>query len=273
MGINPNNKNIILPANAQLSINHCNLSARILGGLTYNEHPVPLELDGVNELHNNLFWFLKPVVDLNERRNLFDSYMNAHFQLEYNQRTKPRKSAVFNRDKINYKRIILGWHMNPDSIEGAVLKRWAESRFGLLPRYHKTKIRHYTDPAYETFLYESSVGIYNTNAVESQLDVLYVYSQYELQQNQNTHIRLYRGINQLDQHEILFKNRNDIVVLLNNIFSFSYEKTLAEQFGDYVLAIDVPIYKIFSFNKILPKQINSEEEYIVIGGLYRATIV
>ena len=39
-----------LPTWARLPINRCNLPAAILGSLTYQRHPVPLKLDGVEDL-------------------------------------------------------------------------------------------------------------------------------------------------------------------------------------------------------------------------------
>jgi len=42
-----------LPRSARLPINRCNLPVAILGSLTYLRHPVPLELDGVAELHRS----------------------------------------------------------------------------------------------------------------------------------------------------------------------------------------------------------------------------
>ena len=44
-----------LPASARLPLNRCNLPAVILGSLTYQRHPVPLEIDGVRDFHADLF--------------------------------------------------------------------------------------------------------------------------------------------------------------------------------------------------------------------------
>ena len=44
-----------LPRNARLPINRCNLPAVVLGGLTYQKYPSPLLIDGVAELHGDLF--------------------------------------------------------------------------------------------------------------------------------------------------------------------------------------------------------------------------
>src|SRR5664279_2741734 len=44
-----------LPRDARLPINRCNLPAVVLGGLTYQQYPSPLLIDGVAELHRDLF--------------------------------------------------------------------------------------------------------------------------------------------------------------------------------------------------------------------------
>lgn len=268
-----NNQNKTLPANAQLLMNHCNLPAAIIGGLSYNEQPIPLYVDGAREFYKDLFIYLENVNTFNERINLFSKYMQAHFQLNNLVQMGQSDNARLNRKKQNYKRIILGWHMNPNGYEGAVLKRWIESRFGLTPRFHKQPIRDFYEPGYNDYLQTSALGIYNTNAIESQFDVLYSYTQYELNLIKKTHIILYRGINHLYEHEILEKQGKQLIILLNNINSFSHNSELAQQFGDYVIKIRVPIYKVFCYNSILPGQINSEEEYMVIGGLYRAQLI
>jgi NAD+--dinitrogen-reductase ADP-D-ribosyltransferase len=50
-----------LPAAARLPLNRCNLPAVILGSLTYQRHPVPLEIDGVRAFHHDLFELLEPI--------------------------------------------------------------------------------------------------------------------------------------------------------------------------------------------------------------------
>ena len=50
-----NNKTPALPREAYLPINRCNLPAVILGSPTYRDAPMPLKLDGVAELHADLF--------------------------------------------------------------------------------------------------------------------------------------------------------------------------------------------------------------------------
>ena len=262
-----------LPAHSTYLFNRCNLTSAVIAGLTYNKHPVPLALDGVNELHKNLYLLLARADSRIKRMEVFENYMDAHFQLKDLSEMGQSDDLTFNRKKINYKRIILGWHLNPNGLEAAVLKRWVESRFGLSPRFHKREIRDYEDHAYHDFLIESAAGMYNTNAIEAQLDVLYSFSQYELSLGNEVHIALYRGFNQLNNHEVIDRKGKNLVLLLNNINSFSHTEEVADNFGDYVIKVQAPRYKVFCYSQILPKQLNVEEEYMVIGGLYEATLI
>jgi hypothetical protein len=72
-----------LPASARLAINHCNLPAAILGGLTFQRYPVPLELDGIRAFHAALFRTLAPLDQHPARAQAFRDYMSAHFLLDH----------------------------------------------------------------------------------------------------------------------------------------------------------------------------------------------
>ena len=69
-----------LPREARLSINRCNLPAVVLGGLTYQRHPSPLLIDGVAELHADLFRRLNAVPDA-ALADVFRDYLTVHFRL------------------------------------------------------------------------------------------------------------------------------------------------------------------------------------------------
>lgn len=51
-------------------------------GLTFQQHPAPLLLDGVAELHSDLFPLLERLSDPAERARQFMDYMTVHFRLE-----------------------------------------------------------------------------------------------------------------------------------------------------------------------------------------------
>ncbi len=268
---NHNQVFLSLPDSARLPINRCNLPADILGSLTFQQHPADLLLDGVNVLHHGLFLELDKCSEVRERGQIFMNYMQACFQLA----TPEEAGAVASsRYKATYLRLLRGWMFDAEEQEAAVLKAWVESRFGLLTRYHKARIRNFDCEPYYRYIAERSQGLYNTNALEMQLDLLYSYCQYELAQNGNTqHLCLYRGINHFNELEILRQeSKRQIITLLNNLNSFTNQYERASEFGDIVLKAQVPYSKILWFPELLHGRLQGEQEYIVIGGLYQMTI-
>lgn len=260
-----------LPANCYLPINHCNLPAQILGGLTFQQHPADLYIDGVIELHKELFSALKTKQAAQQRAELFIRYMRDLFGLD----TLLDESSNYKRLKADYLCLLRGWMFDANNREGAVIKGWAESRFGLLPCWHKTAISSPLDNAYAYYMHERTTGIYNTNAIETQLDLLYSYCQYELHRRftSSMHIELYRGINSISAYQVLDnENPQAPIVLLNNMNSLTDSEERAGEFGTLILAIKTPIQKIFYFSGLLPGILQGENEYITIGGLYRASI-
>ncbi|MCB1779703.1 MAG: NAD(+)--dinitrogen-reductase ADP-D-ribosyltransferase [Candidatus Competibacteraceae bacterium] len=260
-----------LPRNACLPINRCNLPAAILGGLTFQRHPAPLLLDGVAELHYRLFRLLKPLMDPVERARQFMDYMTVYFRLEALEDVGLSPGRPKLRGRADYLRMVRGWAFDPDCREGAVLKGWVESRFGLLTHYHGGLLADRTHDTYLHFLEARSHGLYSTNALEAQLDLLYTYCQYELYRSQPevTHVCLYRGFNRFSDAQVLAQlNRRSMIILLNNLSSFSIRRERAEEFGDHLLRVQVPISKVFFYNRMLPGMLKGEDEYVVIGGVY-----
>ncbi|TVQ84428.1 MAG: NAD(+)--dinitrogen-reductase ADP-D-ribosyltransferase [Chromatiaceae bacterium] len=265
-----------LPQSARLSINRCNLPAVILGGLTYQFHPVPLEIDGIRDFHRRLFELLAPLTDRLERAALFADYMAAHFCLDDLEQAGLAPGRVKKaRRNANYLRMVRGWSFDSDGREGAVLKHWVETRFGLLARHHGGRLNGRDTEAYDRYLSEGAKGLYATNALEAQLDLLYTFCQYELarQHRAASHLSLYRGINRIDEHELLGRSSDGCYrVLLNNLNSFTSERERADEFGDYILEARVPLPKIFCFNRLLPGLLKGEDEFVVIGGVYEVEI-
>ncbi len=257
-----------LPDSAQLPINRCNLPAAILGSLTFQQHPADLLIDGVNALHHGLFFELDKCSDVLERGHIFMNYMQACFQLD----TPEQAGAVADsRYKATYLRLLRGWMFDTDKQDAAVLKAWVESRFGLLTRYHKARITDFDSTPYYQYIEERSRGLYNTNALEMQLDLLYSYSQYELARKISAqHLNLYRGINHFNDLEILRQaDKTEIITLLNNLSSFTEQYERASEFGDIILKAQIPRSKILWFPELLSGRLQGEQEYLVIGGLYK----
>jgi NAD+---dinitrogen-reductase ADP-D-ribosyltransferase len=266
-----------LPASARLPLNRCNLPAVILGSLTFQEHPIPLVIDGIRDFHAGFFEILESMLDQAGRAQRFMDYMTVRFLLEELEEAgltpgRKRKS----RANANYLRMVRGWSFDSDGREGAVLKRWVESRFGLLARHHAGSLLDRDSDIYHQYLLQGTRGIYATNALESQLDLLYTYCQYELAHEYpppDARLMLYRGINRIDEHEILeAKSGGRYCVLFNNLNSFTSNRERADEFGDYILETQVPRAKVFFYNRLLPGMLKGEDEYVVIGGVYGVSI-
>ncbi|NSL54721.1 NAD(+)--dinitrogen-reductase ADP-D-ribosyltransferase [Uliginosibacterium aquaticum] len=266
--------NPTLPSWARLPINRCNLPAVILGSLTYQHTPAPLMLDGVHELHRDFFRMLNTRETAEERVQLFHDYMTMCFRLESLEDAGFAPGMAKNRGKLNYLKLIRGWHFNSDSVEGAVLKAWVESRFGLLPRHHRAPIRDFSSEPYRLYLEQRATGLYNTNALESQLDLVYTFTQIELARRypETQHFRLYRGVNRWEAHEILGERvsggKRESILLLNNVNSFSTDFERAGEFGDHVIATEVPLTKIICCAQVMPGKLQGEGEALVVGGVY-----
>ena len=260
-----------LPRAVRLPINRCNLPAEILGSLTYQRHPTPLKLDGVEELHRRLFERLAVLATQAERAESFMAHMDATFSLEHPEEAGFNAAWRYGRAKANYLKILRGWAFDADGREGAVLKGWVESRFGLLPRHHGAPIRDFSGPAYRHYLEQRSGGLYSTNSLEAQLDLVYAYCQHELVRlwPDSTHLTLYRGVNRLDEYEALAQPGPDRrTLLLNSLNSFTLERERAGEFGDTILAVSVPLPKVCFFHRLLPGKLRGEDEFGVIGGVY-----
>lgn len=262
-----------LPSWARLSLNRCNLPAVILGSVTFQRYPTDLLLDGVAELHADLFRRLDRFAAEAERASAFRDYLAVHFCLEQLEEAG-LTDASQQRAKANWMRALRGWSFDADGREGAVLKGWVESRFGLLPRFHGEPLRDFTGPAWRRYQEMRAAGLYGTNALEGQLDLLYAYCQYEFQRATPAvaGITLYRGINRIADHEVLSENGRRQVVLFNNLTSFTSSRERAGEFGDYILEAEVPLAKIFFHCRLLPGVLKGEDEYLVIGGAYEVAL-
>jgi NAD+--dinitrogen-reductase ADP-D-ribosyltransferase len=268
-----------LPKSVRLPINRCNLPADILGGLSFQRAPTALAIDGVAALHRPLIDLLDEIEAAAERAQRFVGYMQAHFNLAHPEQAGLTDQQAKSRAKASYLRVVRGWAFDPDGREAAVLKGWVESRFGLMPRHHGDSLREPGSAAWQRYVAMRAAGLYGTNALEAQLDLLYAYCQYELARQfpQRSHIRLYRGVNRLSDHEIVadgdvHSGPEGKVVLLNNISSFSRSRERAGEFGDSILSVDVPLPKLAFYSQLLPGMLKAEDEYVVIGGLYRVRL-
>jgi NAD+--dinitrogen-reductase ADP-D-ribosyltransferase len=262
-----------LPKSARLPINRCNLPAVILGSLTFQRHPTPLALDGVAELHHDLFERLDRLKLPHQRAAVFRDYITVMFRIEHPEEIGLSDHTRKSRVKATWARILRGWAFDPDGREAAVLKGWVESRFGLTPRHHGGDLHDPDDATYRRYEEMRAEGLYGTNALEAQLDLVFAYCQYEFaRQDAPGHLTLYRGVNRVDAHEVLGAEPSGRrVLLLNNISSFSRERERAGEFGDYILEVAVPVAKVLFHCGLLPGVLQGEGEYLVVGGAYEVS--
>lgn len=253
------------------SFNYCNLPPWVIASRHFNDNPQPLEIQGVKEANRFLFGKLAAIASQEERALIFNDYMSVKFQLHHwqDQATDTARKSIRN----SYLRFLRGWMMDSNSVEGAVLKRWVESRMGITPTFHRAMISDLHSEAYFAYSVDVMKGSARTNAIQSQLDLLYEYCQYELvHASPAPHtIVLYRGTCDASEHSVLEQiSRRELVVRLNNLVSFTSNEERAWEFGSTVWQVNVPLSKIFFFSDLLPGSImKGEGEYLVIGGEYR----
>jgi len=253
----------------------CNLPPWSIASFHYNRNPQQLEIQGARLIGKPLFDELDSIDDRETRGLRFHDFMDVTFQLHQWERENSRSSRKCLKN--SYLRFLRGWLFDSNSIEGAVLKGWVESRLGLLPTFHRRKIADAHSEEYYLYLVERMKGSGKTSAIFSQLDLLYEYVQYELrrQWSERSHLTLYRGVNDLEEHVILEEfARNHYLMRLNNLNSFTSDFERAWEFGSRVLKIDVPVPKIFFLCGLLPKSLfKGEDEFLVIGGEFEARVM
>lgn len=248
----------------------------LLASAVFNEYPVPLRITGAREMNSGLFTMLNRATSAEEAALHFQDYMGVMFGLHQEQRQGTDSHGI-RRYRASYLRLLKGWGYDTNSREGAVLKGWVESRFGLFPSYHKGLITKFSSNAWISYVEEKMSSRFHNNSIYAQLDILYEFCQLALarffQVGRKT-ITLYRGVNEFVENQIVEHiDRRMAVVHMNSLVSFSSERDIASQFGDKILEAHVPLAKILFFNNLLPYHpLKGEAEYMVIGGDYKVGI-
>lgn len=256
-------------------LNRCNLPPWAIASRHYNRHPKPLEIQGVQHNGRPLFEKLEQQDDAEVRGCLFHDFMDVRYQLHQWQReesTNSRKSL-----KNSYLRFLRGWLFDSNSVEGAVLKGWVESRMGLTPTFHHEPINDIHSQAYFRYTVERMQGSQRTNAILPQFDLLYEFVQYELGRRfaDQTHMTLYRGIYDFKEHQVVERlTKNSYLLRLNNLNSFTDDFEKAWEFGSRVLETEVPLTKILFMGGLLPRSLfKGEGEVLVIGGEFEVKVL
>ncbi len=257
------------------SLNLCNLPPWAIASHQFNANPQHLEIQGVRQANRLLFERLAKLETVEERGMQFHDYMDVRFQLHQWQEQESKNSRKSLKN--SYLRFLRGWLFDSNSIEGAVLKGWVESRIGLLPTFHHQPIRNIEDDAYQRFAFDRMKGAERTSAIFSQFDLLYEYVQFELKGRypDRSHLTLYRGINDLDEHQVLEKrSKKDYLLRLNNLNSFTDDFEHAWEFGSRVLRAEIPLVKVLFCGGFLPRSLfKGEGELLVIGGEYEVEVM
>jgi NAD+--dinitrogen-reductase ADP-D-ribosyltransferase len=257
------------------STNLVGVSTALLADVAFNEAPFALRIAGVREMNGPLFEMLGLAEDLLEAGDAFMNYMAAMFAIDAEQREK-QLTPGRRRYRSSFLRLIKGWGYDSNGPEGAVLKGWVESRFGIFPTYHKAPIERIASGPWTTYVEEKMSSRFHNNAILTQLDLVYEFCQVALARFARpgeTHVTLYRGINDFDDHPIAERiDKRTAIIRMNSLTSFTPEREVADCFGDIILTARVPLVKILFFNTLLQSHpLQGESEYLVIGGDYRVT--
>jgi NAD+--dinitrogen-reductase ADP-D-ribosyltransferase len=258
------------------STNLVGLPTALLGSAAFNDHPRRLAIAGVREMNPQLYEMLGQADSLAEAGEAFFLYMGAMFGIDPEQLEAERAKGGPRRYRSSFLRLLKGWGYDSNSPEGAVLKGWVESRFGLFPTFHKQVLGRFGADSWASYVEEKMSSRFHNNSIYTQLDMLYEFAQVALERwaaPAQTHLSLFRGINAFDEHRVVERiDRRTVVMRLNNLASFSSDRGVADCFGDVILTARVPVVKVLFFNTLLPVHpLKGEGEVLVIGGDYRVS--
>lgn len=251
------------------------VSTSILQSAEFNADPREIHIAGVREEHAELFETLKGARDQTAAADLFQSHLSRIFGLPEGF-VRQKGTDGHGHFRSSYLRLLKGWMFDSNAAEGAVLKGWVESRFGLLPTWHGEAIDRVSSDAWANYVEQKLGSRFNNNAVYTQLDLLYEFCQWSVRRLYpvRTHLQLYRGVNDFAEHLIVRRDdKRTAVIRLNNLVSFTDDRGFASQFGDMILTARVPLVKLVFFRELLPRYpFQGEGEYLVIGGDYRVSV-
>jgi NAD+--dinitrogen-reductase ADP-D-ribosyltransferase len=280
-------------ATPQMSaFSRCNLPPWVIASVEFQEQPQPLEIGGVRVADRRLFERLADIADADERGRTFHDYLSVKFRLhEWEQYGAAAGESL----RSSYLQFLHGWSADSNGREGAVLKGWVESRFGLRATFHRGRLA-VDAAAREHFWYDRMRGAERTMGLAMQFDLLHTFCQEELRRRHGADARwvtLYRGTHDSDEYEITpdapapapplaaspdvspensgeSRYGEEKLVRLNCLSSFTSDKEVAWEFGSQVWEVRVPLAKVFFFSGLLQHWLlGGESEWLVLGGEYR----
>jgi len=259
------------------SSNLIGLPTAYMASPAFNEKPNPLHIAGTRETATGLFDQLAGQLTREGCGRIFQDYMEVVFGFEAEQKLKEDHLGR-RRYRNSYLKLIQDWGMDSNNAQGAVLKGWVESRFGMFPTFHKENIASFISKSWIVYIEEKMNSRYHNNCIYMQLDLLYEFCQWVIEHFQfpaTTHKTLYRGVNSVDGYcFVQARDEQHKILRFNNIVSFTDRTSTASEFGSYILEVEVPMVKLIFFNELLPcHALHGEAEYLVIGGDYQVKIL
>lgn len=246
----------------------------------FNDHPCRLRIHGTRESALGLFRLLDTAGDLEEAALMFRHFLMVGFGLQPDPGARQRCERL--RWKASYLKLLAGWGFDSNSPPASVLKGWVESRFGLVPTWHRGPLQRFPSPTWVGYIEEKMTSRYHNNNIFQQLDLLFEFCQWAVRRfgiPARGRLRVWRGVNgrieqgMAEPRMLAGSLRSRQAVLhLNNLVSFSLTREHAETFGDWILETELPQQKLLYFPGLLgPDVLAGEEEVIALGGAYRVT--
>jgi NAD+--dinitrogen-reductase ADP-D-ribosyltransferase len=252
------------------------LSANDLASVRFNREPVALFIAATRETHPGLFTLLEHAESLEEAAEVFQHYMRVAFGLAPPAGCALPKGEV-RAHRSSYLKLLQGWGFEANSRQGAVLKGWVESRFGIVPTFHGERLDNFPSQAWLRYMEEKLGSRFHNNCIYLQLDVLYEYAQWSIARFRPfgpRHLTLYRGTHaaELEFRKGSLRAREG-VVRLNNVVSCSLSRERAEEFGDYICELQAPCAKVVFYPGLLnDRTLNGEGEVLVLGGDFEVKV-
>ncbi len=254
------------------SFNRCNLPPWVIGSSAFNDDPRPLEIQGVHQANAFFFRTLDAIDDPEERTRRLEDWLSVRFQLHQwqAQETPLARKALKN----GWLRYLRGWGQDSNSVEGAVLKGWVESRMGIRPTFHRVPLGRPApgDEAWQRYARDRMEGSARTSAIHDQLDLVYAFTQYELRRRgpETRWVTLWRGQHDVGSDQLVRQlGGREQVVRLNNLCSFTADPERAWEFGSTVWEARVAYPRLFACSWLLSGALGGEREALVIGGELR----
>ncbi len=240
--------------------------ATLLGGVAFNDSALVLSIAGTREAHHGLFTLLDDCADAAGAAATFAHYLELAFDLR---RDVPLSGH--RRFHASYLRLLRGWGMDANGPAGAVIKGWVESRFGLVPTFHKAPLVRFPSTAWIDYLEEKASSRFHSNNIRQQLDLLYEFCQWSLARFAPLGVgplAVWRGSNRCEEQLVAGSLRaRRCIVRLNNAVSFSLRRDEAECFGDWLLHTRLPQSKVVFYPGLLGSAVlGGEGEVLAIGG-------